>query len=54
MENLVGWLEKRISKLKDKKRMEDAKPTKDIEMLKRIGGKLSGYKEVLAYIKNHI
>jgi hypothetical protein len=53
MDDLLSWLEKRVSQLRDKKAKEEAKSSKDLEFVKRIGGKLSGYKEVLTYIKSH-
>lgn len=53
MEDVIEWLNKRMQKLRDKKKSEEAKETPDMDEVKRIGAKLAGYKEVLTYINTH-
>jgi hypothetical protein len=53
MEEVISWLEKRIIKLKEQKHNEEATANPDMEKVKRLGAKLSGYKECLTYIKSH-
>lgn len=53
MRDVIEWLNKRILKLKGKKKAEEAMECPDMDEVKRIGAKLAGYKEVLRYISSH-